>query len=135
MKPGLEIFTVFFMILLGVGIFGYSLIQLNKQDPNFLSFLIGDKTIELNYGEIDDVKVSFLETLGLLLDYIKNVWLRPSQFPLILGLTLIILAIGGVTIASIKASEEVKNTLTGYLFTTTLLIFGPLAYTSFKVYG
>lgn len=135
MKPGLEIFTVFFMILLGVGIFGYSLIQLNKQDPHFLSFLIGDKTIELNYGEIDDVKVSFLETLGLLLDYIKNVWLRPSQFPLILGLTLIILAIGGVTIASIKASEEVKNTLTGYLLTTTLLIFGPLAYTSFKVYG
>lgn len=135
MKQGLEIFTVFFMILLGVGIFGYSLIQLNKQQPEFLKFIIGDKELELNYGEIDDIKVGFLETLGLLLDYIKNVWLNPSQFPLIFALTLIIFVIGGGIISSIKANEEVKTALTRYLFTTTILIFGPLAYTSFKVYS
>ena len=135
MKKNLEIFTVFFMFLLAFGIFGYSLIQLNKQDSNFLKFKIRGEDIQLNYGEIDDIKVNFFQALKLLFTYVNDVILEFNEFKLLLPLSIIIFTIGMLFILSIKANEEVKQALIGYLVTTTLFIFGPLAYGSFKAYG
>ena len=48
-------------------------------------------------------------------------------------LFLIIGLIGYVIISSTNASKEVKSALKWYIWTSTLSIFAPLAYTSFKV--
>ena len=135
MEKGLEIFTVFFMILLGIGLFGYSLIQLNKQDPEFLKFKFGDKEIQLNYGENTKIDVEFSEIFILVTTFIGNTMIPGGKgFFLYWILFLIIGLIGYVIISSTNASKEVKSALKWYLGTTTLSIFAPLAYTSFKVY-
>jgi hypothetical protein len=136
MKKDQEIFTVFFMILLGIGLFGYSLIQLNKQDSEFLKFNIGDKEIKLNYSEGTKIDVKFSEIFILITTFIGNTMLPGGKgFFLYWPLFLIIGLIGSAIVASsVSKGDPIRSTLFSYIWTSTLSIFAPLAYTSFKVY-
>lgn len=137
MLPGKEIFTVLFMFLLAIGLLGYSLIQLNKQDPEFLKFKIKGKEepIELKYGEVTNIQVKFYEIYILVNKFIGNVMIHPNEAILFWALFFIIGTIGTSLILFSMPESDMRTAIFSYFGTSVLTIFAPLAYTSFKVYG
>jgi hypothetical protein len=124
-KEGKGIFTVFFMLIAAVSVFGYSIIQLKKRDPDYMTIMKDGFPEKIEYEENEKINVGFVEFIKFPFIAYGNA-LKASFFALWLTMFIIY----SIFLKLLKISDKkfwVKEFL---LFNTTVL--SPFIYLCIK---
>lgn len=124
-KEGKSIFTVFFMLIVAVSVFGYSIIQLKKRDTKYMTIMKEGVPETIEYNENDKINVGFVEFIKFPFTVYGNA-LKSSYFALWITMFIVY----SIFLNLLKISDKkfwVKEFL---LFNTTVL--SPFIYLSIK---
>lgn len=124
-KEGKGIFTVFFMLIAAVSVFGYSIIQLKKRDPEYMTIMKNGVPEKIEYVENEKLNVSFVEFIKFPF-IVYGYALKGSYFALWISLFIMY----SIFINLLKISDKKFWIKEFILFNTTVL--SPFIYLSIK---
>jgi hypothetical protein len=124
-KEGKGIFTVFFMLVAAVSVFGYSIIQLKKRDADYMTIMKDGVPEKIEYSEEEKINTGFVEFIKF--PFIAYSHALKSSY---LALWITMFIIYSIFLNLLKISDKKFWVKEFILFNTTVL--SPFIYLSIK---